>query len=75
MASHPRLPGPAQVAPAPNPASERKYRLERVNDAAVVQVYADGFASLPLNEKILIWHLYQGRHRGPRYLLRPAIRP
>lgn len=38
---------------------ERRYLLERVDDAAVVQIYADGFASLPLREKTLIWHLYQ----------------
>src|SRR5262245_5746100 len=38
--------------------SERTYLLERVDDAAVVQLYADGFASLSLREKILIWHLY-----------------
>ena len=36
----------------------RRCLLERVDDAAVVQVYADGFASLPLREKMLTWHLY-----------------
>jgi dipeptidyl-peptidase-3 len=43
---------------------ERKYLLERVDDAAVVQIYADGFERLPLNEKILIWHLYQAALAG-----------
>ena len=38
--------------------SDRRYLLERVDDAAVVQLYADGFASLPLREKVLAWHLY-----------------
>jgi dipeptidyl-peptidase III len=38
--------------------SERRYLLERVDDAAVVQLYADGFADLALREKVLIWHLY-----------------
>ena len=38
--------------------SDRRYLLERVDDAAVVQLYADGFASLPLREKVLTWHLY-----------------
>jgi dipeptidyl-peptidase-3 len=38
---------------------ERRYLLEQVDDAAVVQFYADGFTSLPLREKTLIWHLYQ----------------
>jgi len=49
------LGGPA-AASAP---SERRYLLERVDDAAIVQLHADGFASLPLREKTLIWHLYQ----------------
>jgi hypothetical protein len=26
--------------------------------AAVAQLYADGFAALPLDQKLLIWHLY-----------------
>jgi dipeptidyl-peptidase-3 len=47
------------------PASgERKYLLERVDDAAVAQLYADGFASLPLKEKALIYHLYQAAIAG-----------
>src|SRR5438105_3049362 len=36
----------------------RQYLLERIDDVAVVQVYADGFTSLPLEHKILVWHLY-----------------
>ena len=36
----------------------RQYLLERVDDAAVVQIYADGFTTLPLRDKILVWHLY-----------------
>jgi dipeptidyl-peptidase-3 len=36
----------------------RQYLLERVGEAAVVQLYADGFRALPLHQKILIWHLY-----------------
>ena len=36
----------------------RQYLLERVDDAAVIQIYADGFATLPLRDKILVWHLY-----------------
>jgi dipeptidyl-peptidase-3 len=42
----------------------RKYRLERVDDAAVVQVYADGFTSLPADQKQLIWHLYRAAIAG-----------
>jgi dipeptidyl-peptidase III len=47
----------------PSPES-RKYLLERVDDAAVVQLYADGFNALPLREKTLIWHLYQAALAG-----------
>ena len=40
------------------PPADRKYLLERVDDAAVAQLYADGFTALPLDQKLLIWHLY-----------------
>ncbi|HEX7780406.1 MAG TPA: hypothetical protein VF424_14260 [Vicinamibacterales bacterium] len=43
---------------------ERRFLLEQVDDAAVVQYYADGFNSLPLDQKILIWHLYQAALAG-----------
>ena len=36
----------------------RPYLLEQIDDAAVVQLYADGFAALPVSEKVLVWHLY-----------------
>lgn len=39
--------------------SDRRYLLERVDDAAVVQLYDDGFEALALNEKRLVWHLYE----------------
>ena len=56
--------GPAaSAAPAAAP-SDRKYLLERVDDAAVVQVYADGFEKLPVGEKLLVWHLYQAALAG-----------
>ncbi len=42
----------------------RKYLLERVDDAAVAQLYADGFEALPLDQKLLIWHLYQAALAG-----------
>jgi dipeptidyl-peptidase-3 len=60
-------PPPSTAAPATTakPAdTDRKYQLERVDDAAVVQLYADGFQSLPLREKTLIWHLYQAAIAG-----------
>ncbi|HSL24022.1 MAG TPA: hypothetical protein VK886_20990 [Vicinamibacterales bacterium] len=44
--------------------TERKYLLEQIDDAAVVQLYADGFEALPLKEKILIWHLYNAALAG-----------
>ena len=51
--------GPERSAPAATAApaasqAERKYLLETVDDAAVVQLYADGFDALPLREKTLI---------------------
>ncbi len=51
--------------PAPAPVgADRKYLLERVEDAAVIQLYADGFDALPLREKTLIWHLSQAALAG-----------
>jgi len=61
---------PAPAANASDPGSrtpdpgQHKYLLERVDDAAVVQYYADGFDKLPLREKTLIWHLYQAALAG-----------
>jgi dipeptidyl-peptidase-3 len=45
-------------------APARPYLLERVDDAAVVQLYADGFAALPAAQKVLIWHLYEAALAG-----------
>ena len=42
----------------------RPYLLEQIDDAAVVQIYADGFDALPLHERRLIWHLYQAALAG-----------
>ena len=42
----------------------RTYLLERVDEAAVVQLYADGFEALPVHQRILIWHLYQAAIAG-----------
>ncbi len=44
--------------PAATHADTRKFLLERVEDAAVVQLYADGFDALTLRDKTLIYHLY-----------------
>ena len=55
---------PPQQGSATGDPSTRKYLLERVDDAAVVQYYADGFNALPLREKTLIWHLYQAALAG-----------
>jgi dipeptidyl-peptidase-3 len=35
-----------------------------VDDAAVVQLYADGFSALPLDQKQLIYHLYEAAIAG-----------
>src|SRR4051812_13464661 len=53
-------PAPA-AASAP---SDRAYLLERIDDAAVVQLYADGFQHLPLREKTLLWHLSRAAIAG-----------
>ena len=50
--------------PTTHAPAARRYLLERVGEAAVVQVYADGFASLPLIQKQLIWHLYRAAIAG-----------
>jgi dipeptidyl-peptidase-3 len=52
------------AAAAVQPDASRKYLLERVDDAAVAQLYADGFKDLPLEQKTLIWHLYQAALAG-----------
>lgn len=52
------------TVPATSHVDTRRYLLERVDEAAVVQLYADGFAELPLGEKILIYHLYQAALAG-----------
>ncbi len=58
-------PAPDTVAPPPTAAAvDRQYLLERIGEAAVVQLYADGFANLPLNEKVLVWHLYRAALAG-----------
>ncbi len=59
-------PGPASTTPVEGVAveSQRKYLLERVGDAAVVQVYADGFEHLSIRDKVLCWHLYQAALAG-----------
>jgi dipeptidyl-peptidase-3 len=55
---------PPAATTAPAATADKKYLLERVEDAAVVQLYADGFAALPLNEKRLIYHLTQAAIAG-----------
>jgi dipeptidyl-peptidase-3 len=44
--------------------TDRQYLLERIDDAAVVQLYADGFQHLPLGEKVLLWHLSRAAIAG-----------
>ena len=55
-------PPPAAATPAAE--TSRKYLLEQIDDAAVIQLYADQFAALPLREKTLIWHLTQAALAG-----------
>lgn len=58
------LPAITIALPAAGDDSDRQFLLERVGDAAVVQLYADGFESLPLEQKLLAWHLYQAAIAG-----------
>jgi dipeptidyl-peptidase-3 len=51
-------------APATSHIDTRPYLLERVDEAAVVQLYADGFEALPRDQKILIYHLYRAALAG-----------
>ena len=51
-------------APPTAHADTRRFLLERVDEAAVVQLYADGFEALPLREKVLIYHLAQAALAG-----------
>ena len=44
--------------------NQRVYTLERVGPARVVQLYADGFESLPTREKILLYYLSQAAIAG-----------
>ena len=56
--------GAAPAVTAAQDTTERPYLLEQVGDAAIVQLYADGFESLTLREKTLVWHLYQAALAG-----------
>jgi dipeptidyl-peptidase-3 len=60
----PEAPAPAAATPAAAPPAEKKYLVDRVDDAAIVQLYADGFSELPLDEKRLIYHLTQAAIAG-----------
>src|SRR5690349_18204186 len=44
--------------------AERRHLLEQIGEAAVVQLYADGFQALTLRDKTLVWHLYQAALAG-----------
>ncbi|MCU1384074.1 MAG: Peptidase family [Acidobacteria bacterium] len=55
---------PTEAPAAAAVPTDRKYLLERIGEAAVVQVYADGFRHLPLREKTLVWHLGQAAIAG-----------
>lgn len=56
MSDHTPAPPQAQV--------ERAYLLERVGEAAVVQLYADGFRDLSRRDRLLVWHLSQAALAG-----------
>ena len=59
------------VPPASAPAANRQYLLEQIDEAAVVQLYADGFAGLPI--KLLVFVMIDGWHLIVESLLRGAM--
>jgi dipeptidyl-peptidase III len=59
-----RTPAETQVSTTIPTTSTRPYLLERVDEAAIVQLYADGFTALPTDQKVLLWHLYQAALAG-----------
>jgi dipeptidyl-peptidase-3 len=59
-----RFPMSDQTPAPPQVGTERPYLLERVGEAAVVQLYADGFRDLPPRGRILVWHLAQAAIAG-----------
>jgi dipeptidyl-peptidase-3 len=61
---HPNAPGTREHPPAPESTSNRLSLLERIGEAAVVQLYADGFERLSVRNRILCWHLYQAALAG-----------
>jgi dipeptidyl-peptidase III len=54
----------SESRPAAVEATGRRYLLEQIDEAAVVQLYADGFEKLTLREKTLVWHLYRAALAG-----------
>ena len=56
-------------------AMTRRYLLEQVDDAAVVQYYADGFDRAAARSEDPRLASVPGRARRPRHLLRPALPP
>jgi dipeptidyl-peptidase III len=56
--------GPAEPQATATDLDQRPYLLERVGEAAVVQLYADGFDKLAPREKALVWHLAQAAIAG-----------
>jgi dipeptidyl-peptidase III len=54
----------SDTGPASVDVASRRYQLEQVDDVAVVQLYADGFVNLSLDDKILVWHLQQAALAG-----------
>ncbi len=48
----------------PDDPATRPYLLERVDQAAIAQLYADGFVTLTLPQKVLAYHLYRAALAG-----------
>ena len=63
---HPHAPAqhPTSTLQHSRSTSNRLSLLERIGEAAVVQLYADGFERLSVRNRILCWHLYQAALAG-----------
>jgi dipeptidyl-peptidase-3 len=62
------------ISPTRAAEPERKYLLERVDEVAVIQIYCDGFDQLPMEQKKLIYHLYEAAVAGRDIFLHQKYR-
>ena len=60
-----QMPAPLATPKAkPVETGERRYLLDRAGDVGFIQLYIDGFEKLPLEQKLLAYHLAQAAKAG-----------